>query len=46
MEDGTARELPIASWPTGPVLLLPDAPAPSLLPCVTLEFGGEWGVGV
>lgn len=44
--DGTAREVPVESWSGGPALVLPGGPEPSLLPCVTLEFEGPWGVAV
>ncbi len=42
--DGRTTPLPVESWTDGPAILLPDAPEPSLLPCITLEFGGPWEV--
>jgi alpha-L-fucosidase len=44
--DGSTRDLPVESWSGTPAIVLPGGPEPSLLPCVTVEFGGEWGVGL
>ncbi len=40
--DGTTTPLVVERWAAGPAVLLPDAPEPSLLPCLTLDFGGAW----
>ncbi len=42
--DGTTTALPVERWASGPAVLLPDAPEPSLLPCLTLDFGGAWNL--